>query len=308
MRQAIPASRATAHAVPKAISDRTICGLFMAPALAILILMVAYPFISLLYYSTLNFSILNPAKGSEFIGLENYTRLLSRESVWERFVFTGQFVLATVVVQFCVGVAVAYAFQRNFRGRDLLFTIAMLPMMLCPIVVGFLWRYMFNSEWGVVNYLVTLLGFVKIDWLGVPGNALWAVVIADAWMWTPFVILLATAAFRGIPTDINEAAEIDGASPFFRFTRVTLPMSMPILLIAFLLRLIDAFKQSDLFFAMTGGGPGSDTETVAFRLGKIAFSHFYTGQASAFAVIMLVIIIGLSLIFVRLLTQQGRQD
>ena len=308
MRQAIPAGRTAARAVPKAISDRTICGLFMAPALAILILMVAYPFISLLYYSTLNFSILNPAKGSEFIGLQNYTRLLSRESVWERFVFTGQFVLATVVVQFCVGVAVAYAFQRNFKGRDLLFTIAMLPMMLCPIVVGFLWRYMFNSEWGVVNYLVTLLGFGKIDWLGVPGNALWAVVIADAWMWTPFVILLATAAFRGIPTDINEAAEIDGASPFFRFTRVTLPMSMPILLIAFLLRLIDAFKQSDLFFAMTGGGPGSDTETVAFRLGKIAFSHFYTGQASAFAVIMLVIIIGLSLIFVRLLTQQGRQD
>ncbi|WP_191059599.1 carbohydrate ABC transporter permease [Geminicoccus harenae] len=308
MRQAIPAGRTAAHAVPRAISDRTICGLFMAPALAILLLMVAYPFISLLYYSTLNFSILNPAKGSEFIGLQNYTRLLSRESVWERFVFTGQFVLATVVVQFCVGVAVAYAFQRNFKGRDLLFTIAMLPMMLCPIVVGFLWRYMFNSEWGVVNYLVTLLGFGKIDWLGVPGNALWAVVIADAWMWTPFVILLATAAFRGIPTDINEAAEIDGASPFFRFTRVTLPMSMPILLIAFLLRLIDAFKQSDLFFAMTGGGPGSDTETVAFRLGKIAFSHFYTGQASAFAVIMLVIIIGLSLIFVRLLTQQGRQD
>ena len=308
MRQAIPAGRTAARAVPKAISDRTICGLFMAPALAILILMVAYPFISLLYYSTLNFSILNPAKGSEFIGLQNYTRLLSRESVWERFVFTGQFVLATVVVQFCVGVAVAYAFQRNFKGRDLLFTIAMLPMMLCPIVVGFLWRYMFNSEWGVMNYLVTLLGFGKIDWLGVPTNALWAVVIADAWMWTPFVILLATAAFRGIPTDINEAAEIDGASPFFRFTRVTLPMSMPILLIAFLLRLIDAFKQSDLFFAMTGGGPGSDTETVAFRLGKIAFSHFYTGQASAFAVIMLVIIIGLSLIFVRLLTQQGRQD
>jgi multiple sugar transport system permease protein len=308
MRQAIPAGRTAARAVPKAISDRTICGLFMAPALAILLLMVAYPFISLLYYSTLNFSILNPAKGSEFIGLQNYTRLLSRESIWERFVFTGQFVLATVVVQFCVGVAVAYAFQRNFKGRDLLFTIAMLPMMLCPIVVGFLWRYMFNSEWGVVNYLVTLLGFGKIDWLGVPTNALWAVVIADAWMWTPFVILLATAAFRGIPTDINEAAEIDGASPFFRFTRVTLPMSMPILLIAFLLRLIDAFKQSDLFFAMTGGGPGSDTETVAFRLGKIAFSHFYTGQASAFAVIMLVIIIGLSLIFVRLLTQQGRQD
>jgi len=289
------------------LSDRAICGLFVSPALAILLLMVVYPFLSLLYYSTLRFSALRPAQGSSYIGLTNYTRLLSDAAVWDRFVFTGQFVLATVCVQFVLGIAVAYAFQRDFRGRDALFTIAMLPMMLCPIIVGFLWRYMFNSEWGVMNYLVTLVGLPKIDWLGVPTNALWAVVIADAWMWTPFVILLATAAFRGIPKDINEAAEIDGASPAFRFFRITLPISMPILLIAFLLRLIDAFKQSDLFLAMTGGGPGSDTETAAFRLGKVAFSHFFTGQASAFAIVLLIIVTGLSMIFMRLLTRQTRQ-
>jgi multiple sugar transport system permease protein len=294
-------------AVRSTLSDRAICGLFVSPALAILLLMVVYPFLSLLYYSTLRFSALRPAQGSSYIGLTNYTRLLSDPALWERFIFTGQFVLATVCVQFVVGIAVAYAFQRDFRGRDALFTVAMLPMMLCPIIVGFLWRYMFNSEWGVVNYLVTLVGLPKIDWLGVPTNALWAVVIADAWMWTPFVILLATAAFRGIPKDINEAAEIDGASPAFRFFRITLPISMPILLIAFLLRLIDAFKQSDLFLAMTGGGPGSDTETAAFRLGKVAFSHFFTGQASAFAIVLLVIVTGLSMIFMRLLTRQTRQ-
>ena len=300
MRKAPAAMRPT-------LSDRAICGLFVSPALAILLLMVVYPFLSLLYYSTLRFSALRPAQGSSYIGLTNYTRLLSDAAVWDRFVFTGQFVLATVCVQFVLGIAVAYAFQRDFRGRDALFTIAMLPMMLCPIIVGFLWRYMFNSEWGVMNYLVTLVGLPKIDWLGVPTNALWAVVIADAWMWTPFVILLATAAFRGIPKDINEAAEIDGASPAFRFFRITLPISMPILLIAFLLRLIDAFKQSDLFLAMTGGGPGSDTETAAFRLGKVAFSHFFTGQASAFAIVLLIIVTGLSMIFMRLLTRQTRQ-
>lgn len=305
----LPQPRAGArNAVPRALSDKAVRNIFIMPAFAVLVVMVAYPFLSLLYYSTLRFSILRPAQGSAYIGLKNYTDLLTNTALWERFVFTGQFVVATVCVQFIIGVAVAYAFQRNFKGRDALFTFAMLPMMLCPIVVGFLWRYMFNSEWGVMNYLITLIGFDKIDWLGVSSNALWAVVIADAWMWTPFVILLATAAFRGIPTDINEAADIDGASPFFRFTRVTLPMSMPILLIAFLLRLIDAFKQSDLFLAMTGGGPGSETETISFRLGKIAFSYFFTGQASALAVILLVIIIGLSLIFVRLLTRQLRQE
>jgi len=294
--------------IPKATPDGLICGLFLAPSLFILILMVAYPFVSLLYYSTLRFSVLRPLQGAQEVGLLNYTSMLTDVSLWQRFIFTGQFVLSTVIVQFVIGIAVAYAFSRDFRGRDLIFTMALLPMMLCPIVVGFLWRYMFNSEWGVMNYLMTLIGIGKIDWLGVADNALLAVVIADAWMWTPFVILLATAAFRGIPKDIREAAQIDGASAAYQFFRVTLPLSTPILLIAFLLRLIDAFKQSDLFLAMTGGGPGSETETVSFRLSKIAFSYFYTGDASALAVILLVIIIGLSLILVRHLNRvKGRR-
>jgi multiple sugar transport system permease protein len=177
-----------------------------------------------------------------------------------------------------------------------------MPMMFCPIVVGFLWQYMFNSEWGMVNWLISLLGIAKIDWLGKSENALWAVAIADAWTWTPFVILLATAAFRGIPTDIRESAQVDGASPAFTFFHVTLPMSLPIITIAFLLRLIDAFKQFDLFVAMTGGGPGSETETAAYSLSKMAFGYFHTGQASAFAIILLVLILGLSMVFVRYLT------
>ena len=299
--------KARSRPITAAMSDRLICGMFLAPSLLILLVMVAYPFISLLYYSTLRFSVLRPLQGAQEVGLLNYTTLLTDEALWSRFVFTGQFVLSTVIVQFVIGIAVAYAFSRDFRGRDLIFTIALLPMMLCPIVVGFLWRYMFNSEWGVVNYIVSLFGFSKVDWLGVADNALIAVVIADAWMWTPFVILLATAAFRGIPKDIREAAQIDGASPAYQFFRITLPLSTPILLIALLLRLIDAFKQSDLFLAMTGGGPGSETETVSFRLSKIAFSYFYTGDASALAVILLVIVIGMSLILVRHLNRvKGR--
>lgn len=289
-------------------SDKTVCGVFVLPALAVLVLMVAYPFVSLLYYSTLNFSILRPAQVAQHIALQNYTDLLTDTDLWDRFVFTGKFVVLTVGVQMLLGTTVAYFLQRDFRGRDLIFTLLMLPMMLCPIVVGFLWRYMFNSEWGMVNYLLTLFGAAKVDWLGRSDNAIWAVVIADAWMWTPFVILLATAAFRGIPKDINEAADIDGASPAMRFFQITLPLSAPILLIAVLLRLIDAFKQNDLFFAMTGGGPGSETATVSFMLSKIAFGHFYTGEASALAVILLLIITGLSMIFVRYLLGITKKD
>jgi multiple sugar transport system permease protein len=290
------------------MSDRTLCGIFVLPALSLLLMMVAYPFISLLYYSTLSFSVLRPLQPAKPMGLRNYEILLSDTSLWERFVFTGKFVFLTVIVQFLLGITIAYFLQRDFRGRDLIFTLFMLPMMLCPIVVGFLWRYMFNSEWGIVNVLIDAFGGTKVDWLGNSSNALIAVVIADAWMWTPFVILLATAAFRGIPRNIKEAADIDGASAAFRFFRVTLPLSAPILFIALLLRLIDAFKQYDLFFALTGGGPGNETMTVSFQLGKIAFSYFYTGQASALAVIMLIIITGLSMIFVRYLNAVGKDS
>ena len=126
-------------------------------------------------------------------------------------------------MQFLLGIVVAYFLQRDFRGRDLIFTLFMLPMMLCPIVVGFLWRYMFNSEWGIVNVLIAAFGGHEARLARqCPATRLIAVVIADAWMWTPFVILLATAAFRGIPRNIQEAADIDGASAAFRFFRVTL--------------------------------------------------------------------------------------
>lgn len=292
---------------PRELSDRMICGLFVLPTLSILLLMVAYPFISLLYYSSLAFSVLRPMQQAKSMGLRNYELLLTDPDLWQRFIFTGKFVFLTVAAQFLLGVTIAYFLQRDFKGRDVIFTMFMLPMMLCPIVVGFLWRYMFNSEWGIINILIASFGGQKLDWLGVSENALIAVVIADAWMWTPFVILLATAAFRGIPKNIQEAASIDGASAAFRFFRVTLPLSAPILLIALLLRLIDAFKQFDLFFALTGGGPGSETMTVSFQLAKVAFSYFYTGQASALAVIMLFIITGLSMIFVRYLSALGKE-
>ncbi|MEQ8652939.1 MAG: sugar ABC transporter permease [Kiloniellales bacterium] len=283
------------------LSDRAIIWLFLVPCLVLLIGMVGYPFVSLIILSFYRFSILRSDAGREYIGLENYDFLLGDPELWERFIFTGQFVIISVACQFLIGIFVAYYLQKNFRGRDIIFTALMMPMMVCPIVVGFLWRYMFNSEWGVVNYLATLFGSDKIDWLGITDNALVAVVIADTWMWTPFIILLATAAFRGIPKVIYEAADIDGASAFYRFTRITLPLAAPILFIALLLRMIDSFKQYDLFFAMTGGGPGSTTQTVSFTLGKIAFSYFYTGEASALAVILLLIIIGLSLVLVRYL-------
>ena len=279
---------------------------FLSPTLAILLFMVAYPIFSLIYYSFFNFSALRQTTMKP-IGLRNYEFLLSDPELWERFVFTGKFVFICVTLQMLIGIFVGYQLQKNFRGRDLVFTLLMMPMMLSPVVVGFLWRYMLNSEWGIVNFLLSSIGLPKVDWLGQTNAALWAAAAADTWMWTPFIILLATAAFRGIPETIYEAAGVDGASPAYRFFRITLPMSAPVLFIALILRLIDSFKQYDLFVALTGGGPGSSTETVSYAVAKTAFSYFYTGEASALAGILLVISIGLSMILVRHLQKMGEK-
>jgi multiple sugar transport system permease protein len=306
-----PEGQAAAHAARQAklrkrSSGRLMIFGFLSPSLAILLFMVAYPVFSLVYYSFFNFSALRQATMKP-VGLKNYTFLLSDPELWERFVFTGKFVFICVVLQMLIGIFVGYQLQKNFRGRDVIFTILMMPMMLSPVVVGFLWRYMLNSEWGIVNFLLSSVGLPKVDWLGQTNAALWAAAAADTWMWAPFIALLATAAFRGIPETIYEAAEVDGASPAYRFFRITLPMSAPVLFIALILRLIDSFKQYDLFVALTGGGPGSSTETVSYAVAKTAFSYFYTGEASALAVILLLIITGLSLILVRHLTKMSEK-
>ena len=282
-------------------NEKLIKLLFLWPSLAILLFLIAYPFVMLIYYSFFNFSFLRPVN-NKFIGLTNYLLILTDTYTWERFIFTFKYVGLSVSIQFILGILIAWLLQRNFRGKDAVFTVVLIPMMLCPIVVGLLWRYMFNTEWGIINYFLhNFLGFARIEWLGVEQNSLWATIIANTWMWTPFMVLLASAAFSSVPKHLYEAASVDRASGWFKFTNITLPLSAPILVLALIFRLMDEMKQFDLIYTLTGGGPGDATQTVSFTLYKTAFQYFYTGEGSAWAFILLIIIIGLSSILIRLL-------
>jgi multiple sugar transport system permease protein len=282
-------------------NEKLIKLLFLWPSLAILLFLIAYPFIMLIYYSFFNFSFLRPVN-NKFIGLTNYLLILTDTYTWERFIFTFKYVGLSVFIQFVLGIMIAWLLQRNFRGKDAVFTVVLMPMMLCPIVVGLLWRFMFNTEWGIINYFLhNLLGFARVEWLGVEENSIWATIIANTWMWTPFMVLLASAAFSSVPKYLYEAASVDRASGWFKFTNITLPLSAPILVLALLFRLMDEMKQFDLIYTLTGGGPGDATQTVSFTLYKTAFQYFYTGEGSAWAFILLIIIIGLSSILIRLL-------
>jgi multiple sugar transport system permease protein len=290
------------------LSDRALMFFFLLPSLFILLFLVGYPFITLIRSGFYNFSVLRAATPAKFIGVGNFTFILTDPFTWERFIFTGKFVILNVLVQFLLGVGIAYLLQKNFKGRSVVLTLILMPMMLCPIVVGLFWKYMFNTEWGIVNYILSIFGIGKVEWLARENISVYSVIIVDTWMWTPFMILLALAAFTAIPKYLYEAAEIDRASSWFKFRHITLPLSAPVLIIAVLFRMIDSIKAFDLIYTLTGGGPGSATQTLSFDLYKRAFQYFYTGEASAYGVILLLVIMSLSLIFIRYLNRLAAQN
>jgi multiple sugar transport system permease protein len=288
----------------KPMSDTRIIQLFIFPTIILLIVMNIFPLIYSLYLSFTNYSVIAD-EAPQWIGIQNYQNILSDERFWTNFATTGRYALVTVVLQTLIGFGLALLLRNKFKGSGLITTLILVPMMLSPIVVANFWKLMFNPSVGIFNYL---LGFTNIntspEWLGRPDLALWAIVIVDVWMWSPFVMLLCLAGLSAIPDYLYEAAAIDRASSWFQFRRITLPQVMPLLLIAVLFRTIEAFKQFDLVMGLTGGGPSDVTETVSIRLYKLAFQGQYdTGTSSALAYIILVVIIAVSNLYIRSLNK-----
>lgn len=286
------------------MSDLRIVQLFILPTIILLILMNIFPLIYSLFLSFTNFSVISSAP-PEWVGIRNYQTILSDGRFWSNFAITGRYALLSVALQTLIGFSLAMLLRRKFRGSGLVTTLILIPMMLSPIVVATFWSLIFDPSKGIFNYLI---GFtdprVAPEWLGRPDLAIWAIIIVDVWMWSPFVMLLSLAGLSAIPEYLYEAAAIDRASSWFQFRRITLPQVLPLLLIAVLFRTIEAFKQFDLVMGLTGGGPGDVTETVSVRLYRLAFQgQFDTGASSALAYIVLIVIIAVSNLYIRALNK-----
>jgi len=298
------------------LSDRAILNLFIWPTLILLIAMNIFPLFYSLYLSFTNYSAI-ARQIPIWIGFDNFSKILNDEKLWQYFATTGRYVLLSVGLQTIFGFGMAMLVREKFRGSGLLTTLILVPMMLSPVVVGLFWKLMYNPTFGYVNYLlgftnpVAAPDFLASSWAreSVPGLALIAVVLVDAWMWTPFVMLLVLSGLKAIPDYLYEAAAIDRASSWFQFWRITLPQVAPLLLIAVLFRTIEAIKSFDLVMGMTGGGPGGQTELIAINLYRQAFQgQFRTGPASALAYIILIIIIAISNLYIRYLNQMRGED
>ena len=282
----------------RAEKRRTAFGL-IAPAVIVLLLVNAFPIIFAAYVS-LHFWRLGDPRGARWSGLFNYEDLLFFDDRFINAILVSlKFVVLAVAIEFIFGFLLAFLFNAKVRGLETLRKIYILPIMVMPLVAGLVWFYMFNENFGVVNWFFSLFGAELIGFLTDRDIALLSVVIADAWQWTPFVMLVLFAALQSLPEYVYEAAKMDGLTRWQTFWRVTVPLLRPAILIVVLIRFVDAFRMVELVFMMTKGGPAGRTEVLPWYLYITGFQSLKLGYAAAMAVLILVLVTILTQFFVR---------
>lgn len=267
--------------------------LLVAPAITILFVMNIFPLLWSFGLSFFNYRA-NRLKVPKFEGLENYADVLTDEKVWDRFQTTAIIVGSSVILQLIVGFLLAMMFAKEFPLRRLVLMLVLTPMMLSFVSVGVFFKLFYEPTFGIVSYFMNFFTTDKFALLGSAEGAIIGIVIADAWMWSPFVMLLVLAGLVSVPKYLYEASEIDRASAWRRFWTITFPYIKSLLLLAVLFRTIETFKLFDIVYIITDGGPGGSTETIAVYIYRTAFQFFKTSQSSALAYIILFIVIVLT--------------
>ena len=269
--------------------------LFLAPAVAVMAVALLYPIGYMIWASFLDWVPSQRIGEAEFVGLRNYANLVGDAAFHESFWVTIAFAAIVVGVEMVLGVGLALLLDRELRGMTVLRTVFILPMMIAPIVVGLMWRYMYHPTIGSFNRLLGDLGLPPAPWLSDGTWAFASIVVADVWQWTPFIFILALAALQSLPRSALEAARIDGASGWQLVWHIKLPLMMPVLVVTALLRLIDAFKVLEVILVMTNGGPGLSTEILALRISRTASEFQQLGYAAAMSNVLLILLLVLTL-------------
>jgi multiple sugar transport system permease protein len=287
------------------MQDRRYFMILIGPPFLLIFLLTVVPIVYCVVQSTWRLNLAMP--GSEkFVGLGNYVHMLTKDpNFWTIMRNTAVQVFGTVSLQVVGGLALALLFSREVGGMRAARALLMVPMMATPVVIGVIWRFMVNPDFGIVNYVLSLVGIPGPDWLGKPGLAMATIIAADVWLSTPFVTIIIIAGITSLSKEPFEAALVDGATSIQTFFRITLPMLAPVIWVAVMFRLIDAFKRFDSIYIMTAGGPGNSTETLNLYAYNNAFSYLDTGYASALATFLFFIIALLSVFTIRRVTSGG---
>jgi multiple sugar transport system permease protein len=264
---------------------------FVLPSVLLLLAVTIFPLLYSLRLSFFSWELSSAVANQEFVGLANYQKVLFGDGrFWNAMLNTAKVVVLGVAIELALGTALALLVDGLGRARSWVVAVLMIPVIIAPVVAGFEWRLVYNDQVGPLNYLLRQVGIPTFAWLADPSVALVAIIIADIWQWTPFMMVLMLAGFQAVPSELYEAARVDGASVWQGFWRITVPILLPIILVAVLVRGMDAFKLFDIVFLLTGGGPGSTTETVSFYTYLEGFRFFSMGYGAALSYIQLIII------------------
>ena len=303
------AARATPEVLARRVrglSDRAIAWIFIAPTIALLLAINIFPLVWTLRLSFTNYRANRPNAVVSGVGIANYVSVLTDPDVWAAMQATAHFLFWTILLETVIGFGLAYLIDRRFRGHAFWTTVILIPMMLSPAVIGNFWAFLYQPQIGLWNYAVEFLTGIPASSFSMIGSvklAPWAIINVDAWMWTPYVMLICLAGLRSIPDYLYEAAEIDRASKWRQFWTITVPLTLPFIMLAVLFRGIENFKMFDMVNLLTNGGPGSTTELASITLKREAFEKWRTGYSSAFAIILFVTVFGLANIYVKALNR-----
>lgn len=278
--------------------------ILVAPTLLLLIAINVFPLLYTLWLSAHDVNLL--AGTSRWVGGDNFARVFSEPTYAQALRTTAWFVLLAVSIELVLGFVLALCIHRPFPLKPVVLTILLVPMMFSPAVMGLFWSHLLGEQSGMVNQLLGALGIAGPRWQDDAGAKFAAIVLIDVWMWTPFMMLIALAALGSIPGHIYEAAEIDRATRWTVFRRITLPMCAPLLGLAVLLRVTDALKQFDLVMSVVGPND-ANTRTLSVLLYQRTIQDFAIGPGAAYALVVLVIVIGLASLCVRYLDRLQRR-
>jgi multiple sugar transport system permease protein len=268
----------------------------IAPLVALFVGVVGFPLAYAFYLSVTDYKLTSRGTPS-LVGADNYVATLGDAGFWNAFGTTALYVCIAVGLELLIGLAIALALQKQRWAKDLTRSMLLAPMFITPIAVGLIFRFLLNDQLGAIPHILHSIG-VNYDFFG-PGNALFTLALIDVWQWTPFMVLLLLAGLESIPKEPLNAARVDGASGWYVLRRVTLPLLAPVLVVAILLRSLDAMKVFEYVFATTRGGPGTETETLQYFVYQTGIQFFRLGSAASMAFVVLLVVLSIIVVAFR---------
>ena len=294
---AVQTPRATG---PGEFFERHFSRLLPLPAAVTIALLIIFP-LAFNVYMSLHSWFVSSTTPPRFVGIKNFVEIFGKDArFWNAVWITVKFTAIGVFLQLGIGLAIALYLHRDFRGRGIVRTVMLLPMVSTPVAVALIWVIMFNPSLGVLNYFLSFLGFKPLVWLGHPRTVLPSLILMDIWKWTPFMVLITHAGLQSLPFTPFEAARIDGASRWQLFRFITLPLLRPTIAVALIFRTMDSLKTFDTIYVMTEGGPNNASEILNIYVFQTGFKYFHMGYASALAVILVVFVFAVNLFLIRL--------